>query len=247
MVNGKRAFGALGIKPTVGKWVILRLIWNEATWISLGLFGVITLVVLTAQGVHPETQVVFLVELAFPALSSVLVVPLAILDREYNMAEILNAAATSSFLRIGRRLVEVVLVPLLLAIPLTEVLYLIAHVSESSRAIVSPVTLGISAMALLLFLGGLAFSLATVTFSPPVGYTTAPALFVATMVLKRFIPVMIQPFPAVSGLRYDLGAFAVEPITDPGMFWADRAVYAIAGVVFAILALAYLQKSRWGY
>lgn len=246
MVSSRQVPGQLRIKTSAG-WVILKLVWNEATWVSLGLFGILSLIVLTSQGVRPESQVVFLVELAFPPLSAVLVVPLALLDRDYSMVEILNTAVTSSAMRIARRVSQVLMVPLALVVPLSGLLYAAANVSSASRTLIPPAMLGASAAALVLFLAGLTFSASTVTGSSAAGYGMAPAFFLAVASIRKFLPSIIQPFPIVSILRHDLAAFAVEPIVGIRLFWLNRIGYGALGVALVVLSLALLQKCRWGY
>lgn len=235
-------------RPDVaGRWVTLRLIWNESTWICFGLFALIALTILTSQGVRPESEVVFLVELAFPPLIAALVVPLALLDRDFRMAEILNATATPASVRIGRRVCEVLALPLILVAPLAGVLYKIAGVPGASWAVFPPIMVAMSSIALTIFMAGLAFAVATVTGSQVAGYTMPPAVVIGVITLKRFVPTVIQPFPVASAFRCELAAFAFGPITDMRVFWLNRIGYAAAGAILIALTLFMLDRSHWSY
>ncbi len=232
------------LPPAHGILALFRLAWNETTWIAGGLFAILSLIVLTAQGVRADSRVVFLMEVAFPLLAAPLAAPLALFDLEYGMAEVLNAAPTPSSIRIARRLAQVLSLPVALAVPLTAVLGAIIGLDAAPGFYLMT---GASAATLTLFAGGLAFAAATLCGGATSGYVAPPAFVILVITLKGSLPTAAQPFPMAATLGRSLAMFAAGPLAHSGVFWLNRAGYALGGILLMSLGLTYLTKSRWGY
>ncbi len=227
--------------------VVLRLTWNETAWVSIGLLGAVSLIVLTSQGVMPGSQVTFLMELVFPALCAILVVPMATVDRDYGMEEMLNAAATPSSVRVSRRLAYVMAIPVALTVPFTLIFCAIAGIFRTGQLSVPPFTLALSSMSLVLFMSGVAFLATAATGALAVGYSAVPAVFIGVLTLKRFLSGAFQPFPIAASLGRDLAAFSAEPICDTGLFWANRIGYGAVGIALIALGVIIMHVLRRGY
>ncbi len=230
--------------PARGVLAVFRLAWNETTWVAGGLFAILCLIVLSAQGARPDSRIVFLMEVAFPLLAAPLAAPLALLDVEYAMAEVLNSTPTPSWLRVARRFAQVLALPVAFAIPLTTALGAVLGLDATPSFYLMT---GVSAATLTVFAGGLAFSAATLGGGATAGYVAPPALVIIVITLKGWIPSAAQPFPVAATLGRSLALFATGPLTHSNVFWLNRAGYVLGGFLLLSLGLAYLTKSRWGY